>query len=84
MSKLARIVEVSADESQVQERMTREIVEAVWEAVTPAGVGVVIVRPAICVVDEGVQKINSLTVTSSMLGSSGTILNQVGIHLGKK
>jgi len=46
----------------------RQIASAVWEAVTPSGVGVVIEACHMCMVMRGVQKINSKTLTSSMLG----------------
>ena len=48
--------------------MTREVAGAVCEAVDPAGVGVVVEATHMCMVMRGVQKINSKTVTSSMLG----------------
>ncbi len=49
--------------------MTKEIAQAVLEAVEPAGVGVVIEASHMCMVMRGVQKTSSKTVTSCMLGS---------------
>lgn len=48
--------------------MTREIADAVHEAVNPRGVGVIIEATHMCMVMRGVQKLNSKTITSSMLG----------------
>lgn len=68
LSKLARIVEIFSRRLQVQERLTKQIAVAVTQAVQPAGVAVVVEGTHMCMVMRGVQKINSKTVTSTMLG----------------
>ncbi|XP_014219411.1 GTP cyclohydrolase 1 isoform X2 [Copidosoma floridanum] len=68
LSKLARIVEIYSRRVQVQERLTKQIAEAVTKAIQPAGVAVVVEGVHMCMVMRGVQKINSKTITSTMLG----------------
>jgi GTP cyclohydrolase I len=72
LSKLPRIVDVFARRLQVQERLTQQIAEAVEEAISPQGVGVVIEAQHLCMMMRGVQKQSSSTVTSSMLGAFKT------------
>ncbi|XP_045472911.1 GTP cyclohydrolase 1-like [Harmonia axyridis] len=69
LSKLARIVEIFSRRLQVQERMTKQIAQAVFDAVNPAGVAVFIEGVHMCMVMRGVQKINSKTITCTTLGS---------------
>jgi GTP cyclohydrolase I len=69
LSKMARVVEVFARRLQVQERLTEQIAQAIWEAIEPEGVGVVIEAQHLCMMMRGVQKQNSKTVTSAMRGT---------------
>lgn len=68
LSKLPRLVDVFARRLQVQERMTREIANALHDAIEPQGVGVVIEARHLCMMMRGVEKQNSSTVTSAMAG----------------
>ena len=68
LSKIPRLVEVFARRLQVQERMTRQIADAIQEAIHPQGVGVVIEARHLCMMMRGVEKQNSSTVTSAMVG----------------
>ncbi len=69
ISKLARLVEMYARRFQVQERLTEQVAEAVWDAAKPQGVAVVVEAYHLCMMMRGVQKQNSKTITSAMRGS---------------
>jgi GTP cyclohydrolase IA len=68
LSKIARLVEVFSRRLQVQERMTRQIADAIQDAIAPQGVGVVIEARHLCMMMRGIEKQNSSTVTSAMIG----------------
>lgn len=69
LSKIARIVDVFARRLQVQERMTSQIAESIQKVLEPKGVGVVADAAHLCMMMRGVQKQNSSTMTSCLLGS---------------
>jgi GTP cyclohydrolase IA len=69
LSKVARLVDVFARRLQVQERLTTQVAAAVDEVLQPHGVAVVIEAAHLCMMMRGIQKQNSQTLTSCMLGS---------------
>lgn len=68
LSKIPRLVEVYARRLQVQERMTQEIANTIYEALNPEGVAVVCEGKHMCMMMRGVEKQHSLATTSAMLG----------------
>jgi GTP cyclohydrolase IA len=69
LSKIPRLVDVFARRLQVQERLTVEIAEAIEASIRPRGVGVVIEAMHLCMIMRGVEKQNSVAVTSCMRGA---------------
>jgi GTP cyclohydrolase I len=69
LSKLPRVVDVFARRLQVQERLTEQIATAIWDCLSPAGVGVVIEASHLCMMMRGVEKQNSMTITSAVRGT---------------
>lgn len=68
ISKLARVVRGFARRLQIQEKMTAEIAQAVFEVLKPHGVGVVIEAQHSCMTIRGVNSPGSVLTTSSLLG----------------
>ncbi len=68
LSKIPRIIEVFSRRLQVQERMTKQIADTLYDALAPMGVGVVIEARHMCMMMRGVEKQNSIATTSTMLG----------------
>jgi GTP cyclohydrolase I len=69
LSKIPRLVEVFSRRLQVQERLTQQIAETLFEVLEPDGVAVVIEARHLCMMMRGVEKQNSVATTSAMLGS---------------
>src|SRR3989339_629133 len=69
LSKMPRIVEVFARRLQVQERLTKQIAEAIYKTLDPQGVGVVIEARHLCMMMRGGEKQNSVATTSAMFGT---------------
>jgi GTP cyclohydrolase I len=68
LSKFARIIDVFSRRLQVQERLTTQVAEAVGELLSPEGVAVMLEGTHLCMAMRGVEKQQSSTVTTSMLG----------------
>ena len=69
LSKIPRLVEVFSRRLQVQERLTSQIADTIQEKISPLGVAVVVEASHLCMSMRGVQKQNSLAVTSAMIGA---------------
>ena len=68
LSKLARITEVFAKRLQVQERLTQQIADTIFDNLKPLGVMVVMEAEHTCMTMRGVKKSGSKTITSAVLG----------------
>src|SRR5690606_16471039 len=68
LSKVARLVDVFARRLQVQERLTEQIAQALWDVLQPQGVGVICEAYHLCMMMRGVEKQNSKTITSAVRG----------------
>ena len=70
--KVARIVDMYARRLQIQENLTRQIADAVQEVTGAMGVGVIVEARHMCMMMRGVEKQNTVAVSSSMLGAFRT------------
>jgi GTP cyclohydrolase I len=68
LSKVPRMVEIYARRLQVQERLTRQIAQTIMSEIEPLGVAVVLEAEHMCMRMRGVEKQNSVVMTSAMLG----------------
>ncbi|KXX79411.1 GTP cyclohydrolase 1 [Madurella mycetomatis] len=86
ISKLPRIAEMFSRRLQIQERITKEVANAIMEVLKPLGVGVVMESTHLCMTMRGVEKSMAATVTSCVLGCFETektrneFLSLVGIN----
>jgi GTP cyclohydrolase IA len=69
LSKIARVVEEFARRLQVQERLTSQVADTMWERLAPEGVGVVLEATHTCMTMRGVRKPGSVMVTSAVRGT---------------
>ena len=72
LSKIPRLIDVFARRLQVQERLTNQIAETIQDKIAPLGVAVVMEATHLCMSMRGVEKQNSVAVTSAMVGAFRT------------
>ena len=81
LSKLPRLVDMFARRLQVQERLTNQIAAEIERVLKPRGVAVVLEAQHLCMMMRGVQKQNSYSITSAMLGEFGyDEKTRLGVH----
>lgn len=87
ISKLPRIAEMFSRRLQIQERLTKEVANAIFEVLKPQGVAVVMESSHLCMVMRGVEKTTTSTITSCVLGcferkekTRNEFLNLIGIN----
>lgn len=68
LSKLARVLDIFAHRLQVQERLTNQIADTIYNALEAEGVGVVLRAKHLCMCSRGVRKTGSMTITSALRG----------------
>lgn len=69
LSKIPRLVDIYARRLQLQERLTNQIAHTILDKIQPLGVAVVVEGTHLCMAMRGVEKQNSYTITSAMLGA---------------
>ena len=69
ISKLARVVEIVARRPQIQERMTTQIADAIFDGLKPDGVAVVVQAEHLCMIMRGIKKPGSNVITSALRGA---------------
>ena len=69
ISKLARVVDIFARRPQLQERMTRQIADAIFDNIQPDGVAVVVRAEHLCMTMRGIKKPGTNVITSAIRGS---------------
>ena len=69
ISKLARVVEILARRPQIQERMTTQIADVIFDGLKPDGVAIVVKAEHLCMVMRGIKKPGSNVVTSALRGT---------------
>jgi len=72
ISKLARVVEIFARRPQLQERMTKQIADCIFEVLHPDGVGVIVRAEHLCMTMRGIKKPGTNVITSSVRGTFRT------------